>query len=211
MPTIGSPKISPSCSVPSSAMPDAADRAEQARLGNRAANAIAEERHDELEHAHQHHRRHADLPREDRGIVDRHARLRGDERRAEHGERHADRRRRVESERHGGDVGRGRCASRGGRPPRCRRGRRTSRRARCRGTSACRRASAGKPNPPTRIPARMARFTTLSSIRPKNALTSPVAAHLYVRWRRGRSRRRFSHEVRSWGTNIGWRSAHGPP
>src|SRR5689334_22555917 len=40
-------------------------------------------------------------------------------------------------------------------------------------------SDAGKPKPATRITARTARLTTLSSINPKNALTSPAAAHLY--------------------------------
>jgi hypothetical protein len=34
--------------------------------------------------------------------------------------------------------------------------------------------SAGNPNPPTRIPDSTARFTTLSSIKPKKALMSPT-------------------------------------
>jgi hypothetical protein len=37
--------------------------------------------------------------------------------------------------------------------------------------------SAGKPNAPTRMPARIARLTTLSRMSPKNAFTSPGAAH----------------------------------
>jgi hypothetical protein len=51
----------------------AADRAEQTCLGDRAANAIADEGHDELEHAHHHHHRHADLPGEDRRVGFRHS------------------------------------------------------------------------------------------------------------------------------------------
>src|SRR5688572_4255565 len=40
--------------------------------------------------------------------------------------------------------------------------------------------SAGNPNAPTRIPARIARLTTLSRINPKNALMSPGAAQRYL-------------------------------
>src|SRR5687768_12241272 len=39
--------------------------------------------------------------------------------------------------------------------------------------------SAGNPNAPIRIPARIARLTTLSRMSPKNALTSPGAAQRY--------------------------------
>lgn len=83
---------------------DSGDGTKQAGFRNRLADAVAEERHDELEHAHHDHRRHADLPRENRGVGLGHGRLRDDERGPEHGEGHSDRGWRVEPEGHRRDV-----------------------------------------------------------------------------------------------------------
>ena len=73
-----------------SAMPTPAMRAQQARLGHDALDGAAHERHAQLEEADQDHAGHADLPGLDRGVVLGHARLRGQEGGAEHGEGHAD-------------------------------------------------------------------------------------------------------------------------
>jgi hypothetical protein len=68
------------------------------------ADAPADEAHPDLEHAHEDHGGHADLPGEDGCVAFGHIPLRRKECRTKHGQRDADGRRRVSAQWHGRDI-----------------------------------------------------------------------------------------------------------